>query len=143
MRKKSARSIRITHRSSGEVIAEGPLGLWGITPFEGNFYISRKYRRWATCDRIGCQDSASINSFMFGLICGCPTARGSPLSDVLAAKPTAAVHSISAGGASLVACSADRRAYRLKRTRIEALCGGYQPTRCNADLPERQLGLEA
>ena len=38
----AARSIRITHRSSGEVIAEGPLGLWGITPFEGNLYISRK-----------------------------------------------------------------------------------------------------
>ena len=24
------------------MIAEGPLG-WGITPFEGNFYISKKY----------------------------------------------------------------------------------------------------
>ena len=36
------RSIRITHQPSGEVIAEGPVGLWGITPFEGNFYISRK-----------------------------------------------------------------------------------------------------
>jgi hypothetical protein len=36
-------SIRITHRSSGEVIAEGPVGFWGITPFEGNYYISRKY----------------------------------------------------------------------------------------------------
>lgn len=36
------RSIRITHRPSGELIAEGPIGLWGITPFEGNFYISRK-----------------------------------------------------------------------------------------------------
>lgn len=37
--------IRITHRSSGEVLAEGPLGFWGITPFEGNFYISRKCLR--------------------------------------------------------------------------------------------------
>ncbi|MGD9837800.1 MAG: hypothetical protein AB7U74_08175 [Afipia sp.] len=27
---------------SGEIIAEGPHGFWGITPFEGNFYISRK-----------------------------------------------------------------------------------------------------
>lgn len=35
--------VRITHRSSGEIIAEGPLGLWGITPFEGNLNISRKY----------------------------------------------------------------------------------------------------
>jgi uncharacterized protein (DUF427 family) len=40
---KTVRSIRITHRISGEVIAEGPLGFWGIMPFEGNFYISRKY----------------------------------------------------------------------------------------------------
>ena len=34
--------IRITHRPSGTKLAEGPVG-WGITPFEGNFYISRKY----------------------------------------------------------------------------------------------------
>ncbi len=34
--------VRITHRSSGTKLAEGPLG-WGITPFEGNYYISRKY----------------------------------------------------------------------------------------------------
>ena len=36
------KNIRIKLRSSGEVIADGPLG-WGITPFAGNFYISRKY----------------------------------------------------------------------------------------------------
>ncbi|MFQ5612808.1 MAG: hypothetical protein ACE5H9_11810 [Anaerolineae bacterium] len=34
--------VRITHRPSGTRLAEGPLG-WGITPFEGNLYISRKY----------------------------------------------------------------------------------------------------
>ena len=34
--------IRITHQPSGTTLAEGPLG-WGITPFEGNLYISRKY----------------------------------------------------------------------------------------------------
>ena len=34
--------VTITHSASGEVIAEGPVG-WGITPFEGNWYISRKY----------------------------------------------------------------------------------------------------
>ena len=45
MRATSPRSVRITHRSSGEVIAEGPLGLFGITPFEGNLYIRRKYLR--------------------------------------------------------------------------------------------------
>lgn len=35
-------NVRITHKQSGAVLAEGPLG-WGITPFEGNFYISRKF----------------------------------------------------------------------------------------------------
>ena len=34
--------VRITHRPSGIRLAEGPIG-WGIMPFEGNFYISRKY----------------------------------------------------------------------------------------------------
>ncbi len=34
--------VRITHRPSGLRLAEGPLG-WGITPFEGNLYIGRKY----------------------------------------------------------------------------------------------------
>ncbi len=38
------KQIRITHRPSGTVIAEGPLG-WGITPFEGNYYIRRRYLR--------------------------------------------------------------------------------------------------
>ena len=38
------RDIRITHRSSGLVLAEGPAG-WGITRFEGNLYIRRKYLR--------------------------------------------------------------------------------------------------
>ena len=36
------RHIRITHKPSGELLAEGPLG-WGITPFEGNYYIGKKY----------------------------------------------------------------------------------------------------
>ncbi|MGD9685126.1 MAG: hypothetical protein AB7W16_28495 [Candidatus Obscuribacterales bacterium] len=34
--------VRITHRPTGQPLAEGPIG-WGITPFEGNFYIRRKY----------------------------------------------------------------------------------------------------
>jgi uncharacterized protein (DUF427 family) len=34
--------VRIVHRPSGFLLAEGPLG-WGITPFEGNYYISKKY----------------------------------------------------------------------------------------------------
>jgi uncharacterized protein (DUF427 family) len=36
--------VRITHRGSDEVIAEGPVG-WGITPFEGNWYIASRYLR--------------------------------------------------------------------------------------------------
>jgi uncharacterized protein (DUF427 family) len=36
--------VRITYRPTGLVLAEGPLG-WGITPFEGNYYISKKYLR--------------------------------------------------------------------------------------------------
>ncbi len=36
--------IRIIHRDSRTVLAEGPTG-WGITSFEGNFYIRRKYLR--------------------------------------------------------------------------------------------------
>ena len=37
-------NIRIKHRGTGIILAEGPVG-WGITPFEGNFYIRRKYLR--------------------------------------------------------------------------------------------------
>ena len=36
--------LRITHKDTGTLLAEGPVG-WGITPFEGNFYIARKYLR--------------------------------------------------------------------------------------------------
>ena len=38
----SKKQIRIKHSESDTIIAEGPIG-WGITPFEGNFYISTKY----------------------------------------------------------------------------------------------------
>ena len=40
----SRRQVRITHRPSGTVIAEGPLG-WTVTPFEGNYYVRRKCLR--------------------------------------------------------------------------------------------------
>ncbi len=36
--------VRISHRASGTTLAEGPVG-WGITPFEGSYYIRRKYLR--------------------------------------------------------------------------------------------------
>jgi uncharacterized protein (DUF427 family) len=38
------REVTITHRPTGTVLACGPVG-WGITPFEGNFYVCRKYLR--------------------------------------------------------------------------------------------------
>jgi hypothetical protein len=36
--------IRITYRPTGTVLAAGPLG-WGITPFEGNYYVRRRHVR--------------------------------------------------------------------------------------------------
>ena len=42
MENRKTRNIRITHKASGTLIAEGPVGFRGITPFEGNYYISRK-----------------------------------------------------------------------------------------------------
>ena len=38
----SRKRLRIKHAGSNELIADGPLG-WGITPFEGNYYIRKKY----------------------------------------------------------------------------------------------------
>ena len=35
-------NVRITHTPSGTVLAEGPIG-WGVTPFEGNYYVRKKY----------------------------------------------------------------------------------------------------
>ena len=35
-------NVRITHRDSGLLLADGPLAS-GINSFEGNFYISRKH----------------------------------------------------------------------------------------------------
>lgn len=36
------RKLRVIHRPTGTLIADGPIG-WGITPFEGNYYISPRY----------------------------------------------------------------------------------------------------
>ena len=36
------RTVRITHKPSGKLLAEGPVG-WGIKYFENNYYISKKY----------------------------------------------------------------------------------------------------
>jgi len=35
-------NVRITHRDTGTLLADGPIG-WGITPFEGNLYVRKKY----------------------------------------------------------------------------------------------------
>ena len=40
------KTITIRHRPSGTILAQGPSG-WGITPFEGNLYIRRRYLRTA------------------------------------------------------------------------------------------------
>ncbi len=36
--------LRIVHEPSETLIAEGPVG-WGITPFEGNLYVRKRYLR--------------------------------------------------------------------------------------------------
>lgn len=36
------KNVRIRHKRTGTLLAEGPIG-WGITPFEGNYYVARKY----------------------------------------------------------------------------------------------------
>ena len=41
---RKTRHLRILHKESGLLIGEGPRG-WGITLFEGNLYIGRKYLR--------------------------------------------------------------------------------------------------
>lgn len=41
------KTVRVTHKSTGALIAEGPIG-WGITPFEGGLYVRRKYLRDGT-----------------------------------------------------------------------------------------------
>jgi len=38
-------TIRLTHAPSGTILAEGPKGFGGITSFEGDFYVRRKYLR--------------------------------------------------------------------------------------------------
>ncbi len=40
--KRSKTFVRITHRPTGKLLVEGPLG-WAITPFERNYYIGKKY----------------------------------------------------------------------------------------------------
>lgn len=100
------RSIRITHRSSGEVIAEGPLGFWGITPFEGNLYIRRKYLR-TQCLRPNWVPGLCIYKFLYvWLDLRLPDGTREPFV-VLAAKLTVPVHRVSAGASSLLSGATD------------------------------------
>jgi len=52
---KRSKILRFIHTPSGEVLAEGPVG-WGITPFEGNYYVQERYvcsRRFRGTPAIG------------------------------------------------------------------------------------------
>ena len=42
--KKASRRLRIVHRQTGTLVAEGAIG-WEITPFEGNYYIGSRALR--------------------------------------------------------------------------------------------------
>lgn len=44
--KKENSFVRILHRESGQILAEGKIG-WDIFPFEGNFYIRKRCLRTA------------------------------------------------------------------------------------------------
>jgi hypothetical protein len=60
---KNSRQIRITHRPSGEVIAEGPLG-WNIMPFERSYYIRRKFLK-TNGFKIKCVPGLCIYKFLY------------------------------------------------------------------------------
>jgi len=54
-KQKKQKILRFVHIPSGQVLAEGPLG-WGITPFEGNYYIRERFvcsRRFRATPAIG------------------------------------------------------------------------------------------
>jgi hypothetical protein len=57
------RNVRIRHKSSGLLLADGPIG-WEITPFEGNFYIRGKFLR---TDRfkVNCLPGLCIYKFLY------------------------------------------------------------------------------
>ena len=38
----SKKNIRLIYKPTGTLLAEGPLG-WGITLFEGNYYVQKQY----------------------------------------------------------------------------------------------------
>lgn len=59
----SKKCVRIKHVASDTLIAEGPIG-WGITPFEGNYYISNKYLR-TTAFRVNYFPGVCLYKFLY------------------------------------------------------------------------------
>lgn len=55
--------VKIKHIESDTLIADGPIG-WGITPFEGNYYISSKQLR-TSAFRINYLPGLCIYKFLY------------------------------------------------------------------------------
>jgi uncharacterized protein (DUF427 family) len=55
--------IRIRHHGSGTIVADGPLGR-GITPFEGNLYIRRKYLK-TECFKVNFIPGLCVYKFLY------------------------------------------------------------------------------
>ena len=99
-REMSSKTVRIAHRPSGIVIAAGPLG-WGITPFEGNYYIGRKSLRTDGFHPKLHPRAPSVQ-VRLRLAEPAPARRWTleqPRVAVLAAQPAVPVHLVSGGGA--------------------------------------------
>jgi len=62
-RSMSGQRLRISHPGSGTVLADGPVG-WGITPFEGNYYVRRKYLK-TTGFRVNFLPGLCIYKFLY------------------------------------------------------------------------------
>lgn len=69
------RILRIVHRLSGQVLAEGPPG-WGITRFEGNYYVSRKYLRTSALKANWVPGVCLYKGLSCGWISDCPASDG-------------------------------------------------------------------
>lgn len=57
------RCVRIRHAGTDTLIADGPLG-WGIMPFEGNYYIGRKYLA-TDAFRVNCLPGLCVYKFLY------------------------------------------------------------------------------
>ncbi len=82
--------VRIRHRDTGTLLAEGPVG-WGITPFEGNLYIARKYLKTDRFRGPGPMH-LQVSLCLDGPASRSRAARKKRCIDVLVAEPFATVH---------------------------------------------------